>query len=304
MTVNKKWVFIVNPAAGNGYAGKIFPKVKKKIRTFGIRSEIVFSRKKKHATDIAKAFVDRGFSHVIAVGGDGTVNEVASGVVGSDSVFGVLPAGTGNDFVHVLGFSENFSDDDWCAFSRAQTIRMDVGTCNGNYFFNGMGIGFDAEVASGYEREYEERGASNYLKHIVKTLLTYKEKPVRVVRNNVEKAASCFIKTIGIGRRFGGGYQLTAKAIANDGLFDICSVEKLSVMQRLRLFPGVRKGKHIENKKVSYYRADELLIESGATVPCHLDGEVFYDNRFAVKLLHRKMRVIYKPAGIHYFKEQ
>jgi diacylglycerol kinase (ATP) len=300
-----RWIFIINPVAGRGFASKYTSHVKQMTHQFQINATFTHTKKKKHATALAAEFAEKGFTHIIAVGGDGTVNETASGIIGRDVIFGVVPAGSGNDFVPSLGFHEHFTNDDWRAFFNARTIKIDIGDCNDSYFLNGMGFGFDAQVAADIYKDSEKKGGTgSYFRHIIRNLLRYREKPIRVFRNGKETTTSCFIKTIGIGRRFGGGYLLTAKAIANDGLFDIVTVDKLPLLKRLKLFPKVKKGTHTDDSNIEYYRTDSIEIEAHETVPYHLDGEVFFDKHFSVKLLREKLSVIYNPAGGHYFDEK
>jgi len=306
MSNTKKWAFIVNPIAGNGLALKYVPTIKEQIEKQKLDYTLVFTEKKGHAVKLAEDFASDGFTHVIAVGGDGTINEAATGIMDKNVIFGVIPAGTGNDFVPVLGFNEHFTDDDWQIFLQENTIQMDVGICNGNYFLNGMGLGFDAQVASeNYINGEVKKGSPHkYFWHIIKTLLFYREKPMNVTDKDDENQSLCFINTIGNGRRFGGGYFLTPQAISNDGFFDICMVEKLSLIERFKLFAKVPKGTHINNEKVNYYITNKMLIKFNEKMPYHLDGELFFDDQFIINILSQKLRIIYNPEGKHYFNHK
>lgn len=116
------------------------------------------------------------------------------------------------------------------------------------------------------------------------------------------KTNNCFINTISIGRRFAGGFYLTPKAIANDGLFDVCFVDKISVPTRLKILKMVPKGKHIFHKKVQYYQTENLLLEFNNEVPYHLDGELFFSKTFEINIEKQALNVIYNPRGKHFFK--
>ena len=238
-------------------------------------------------------------------GGDGTINESARGVMDrQDITLGVVSAGSGNDFATVLGFTEHFSDADWHTLFQQHRVQMDVGKCNDNYFLNGMGLGFDAQVAS---ENFDENGeiiahtGALYFWHIVKNLLFYSEKEFRSEYSGQKRQAMTFMKTISIGRRFAGGYFLTPHAIANDGLFDVCLVEPVNLLQRFLLFSQVPKGGHLAHRKVSYFRTDRLLIEFDEHVPHHLDGELFFSDRFDVTILPNHLRMLYNPNGDHFF---
>jgi len=300
----KKWAFVVNPVAGSGYAREYVGHVKTKTAEHGISPTIVFTERRGHATELAKNLIKDEHTHIIAVGGDGTANETARGVLFSDAVFGLVPAGTGNDFAPVIGFPERFTDNDWQTLFLEHVVEMDVGKCNDNYFLNGMGLGFDAQVASeNYDKDgqLKQNGNRNYWWHIVKNLLFYKERTFQFDKNGQNEETKTFMKTISIGRRFGGGYFLTPKAIANDGLFDVCLVEPVTLLERFRLFTQVPKGAHLGHKKVKYFQTDRLLLEFEKPVPHHLDGELFFAESFDVQILPKGLNVIYNPHGDHFF---
>ncbi|MCF8358507.1 MAG: diacylglycerol kinase family lipid kinase [Prolixibacteraceae bacterium] len=304
---NEKWVFIVNPIAGNNYAESIVPKIRQEIEKHKIDADIVLTERKGHATVLAEEAVKTGHRYVVAVGGDGTFNEVAKALVGSSKVtLGIVPAGTGNDFVQILGFPNRFSEEHWDVFFEKTTTCMDVGVCNNNYFFNGMGLGFDAEVASQNYRDegqVKKGGKDKYIWHIVSTLLFFRERNMKVLNNSHTHETKCFINTVSIGRRFAGGFFLTPEAIANDGELDVCSIKKLSLLHRFRILLKVPKGKHIHDKRVNYFRTKEIDLEFDKRVPYHLDGELFFSNKFKVNILPSAVNIIYNANGTHFFTE-
>jgi YegS/Rv2252/BmrU family lipid kinase len=301
----KKWAFIVNPVAGQGYAGKYASRVEDMITLHNLDATVFFTEHRGHATEITSHCAAEGYTHIIAVGGDGTINEAARGVLGRDDItFGVVSAGTGNDFSPVVGFSEHFTDADWEIFFEEHTIKMDMGQCNENYFLNGMGLGFDAKVASENFDEngiLKENGNRNYYWHIVKNLLFYKEKTFQFEKNGESTEEITFMKTIGNGRRFGGGFFLTPQAYANDGLFDICLVEPVNLFERFKLFSQVPHGAHLGHKKVKYFQTDRVTLEFGKKVPHHLDGELYFADKFDVQILPGALNIMYNPHGTHYF---
>lgn len=147
--VTKKWVFIVNPIAGNGFAKEIIPKLKEMIGKHNVSAEIVLTERSGHASELSEQYYKNGTDYIIAVGGDGTINEVCRPLVNKPNVIiGMIPAGTGNDFIQILGFTNRFSDKDWDTFFNKETSAIDAGICNGMIFLNGMGLGFDAQVAA------------------------------------------------------------------------------------------------------------------------------------------------------------
>lgn len=302
----KEWVFIINPVAGNGFANRYVPDVVAMLKAYDIDAELVFTERKGHASELANFYAGKGFRYIIGVGGDGTLNEIAQSLVhNKEVILGVIPAGTGNDFNQILGFRDRFEADDWKIFFEKNIMEMDVGSCNGISFINGMGLGFDAQVAAqNYTQTKKVRkgGKYKYLWHIVKTLLFFREKRMRVLSNGDDKETRCFINTISIGRRFAGSFFLTPKAIANDGMLDVCSIKQLSLIQRLNLLMKVSKGTHIFNNKVHYYQTDKIILEFSTEVPFHVDGELNFSSKFEVGIYPEALRTIYNPNGNHFFK--
>ena len=309
MTERKdKWIFIVNPIAGNGFAKTLVPEIEKKIAGNGIDGEIVFTERIGHATELSKSYYDKGYNYIISVSGDGTFNEMARSLINKkDVVIGIIPAGTGNDFIQILGFPGRFGDKEWEIFFRKNIIAMDAGVVNEKIFLNGMGLGFDAEVAAeNYTEtgEVKKGGAYKYILQIVKVLLFFREKRMKVLSNGDHQETDCFINTISIGRRFAGSFFLTPKAIANDGLLDVCSIKKLNLFQRFRLLLKVPKGEHITDKKVNYFQTPALDIEFTEKVPFHVDGELNFAKNFNVKILPEAVNIIYNPDGNHFFRKK
>ncbi|MEX0987137.1 MAG: diacylglycerol kinase family protein [Bacteroidales bacterium] len=303
--MQKKWAFIANPIAGNGDGERIIPELKKKIQHFGIDADIAITERPGHASELARKFADLGYHNIIAVGGDGTMNEVGKAIIGKENIItGIIPAGTGNDFNQILGFPDRFEEQHWKLFFDMNVIQMDYGTCNGIPFFNGMGLGFDAEVAAkNYIAPGETRmgGKGKYLRAILGTLFFFKEYIVHVKKDGKVEEMSCFINTISNGRRYGGGFYLTPHAIANDGLLDVCLIKKLGILKRLDILLKVSKGAHTGDKKVHYYTTDNFEVDFGKEVPFHVDGEVFYASTFNVRIYSQKIPVIFNPEGDHYF---
>ena len=303
---NKEWVFIINPVAGNGYAKSLRPKVEEMIHKYSINALVLYSEKPGHAAQLARYYARNGSKYIIGVGGDGTLNEIASVLIHEKNVaIGIVPAGTGNDFIQILGFPNRFEEKQWEVLFEKKTISIDVGLCNGLPFFNGMGLGFDAQVAAeNYVKpgEVKKGGKYKYIYHILKTLLLYKEKRMTVLSAENKHETDCFINTISIGRRFAGGFFLTPKAIANDGLLDVCMIEKLSLLERFMLLPKVPGGTHLQNNKVNYYKTSKLEIGFSHEVPFHLDGELYFSKHFDVTILPGAIKIIYNSSGSHFFR--
>jgi YegS/Rv2252/BmrU family lipid kinase len=307
MTRKDGWAFIVNPVAGNGYGGACVTTVREMMKRHGAQGEVQMTRAKGHAVELATAAADKGFPVVVGVGGDGTMGEIAQALVGRKGVtFGAVSAGTGNDFIHILGFPDRFEERHWKALFDGATQAMDVGRCNGRYFINGMGLGVDAQIAAeNYDRvNGRVRGGSKakYTWHIVKNILFYREKPMRVTLDGKVEEHRTFLNTIANGRRLAGGLQLTPRALANDGLLDICTTLPLGLFKRFAIFGEVKKAAHLENPAVRYFQTARIDYEYEREGPAHLDGELIFATKFTVDVLPGALRAIYDPQGPHYFR--
>ena len=305
-TDQTRWAFIVNPVAGNGHALKAEEEIRKQLKKRNLTAPCVRTREHGHASILAEELANQGFTHIVAVGGDGTLNEVARAIVHQPQcIMGVIPSGTGNDFAQIVGFSPDFSEEEWDVFFRAHHNKLDVGSCNGNYFFNGMGLGFDAQVAS---ENYlpsgelkEKRG--NYIWHILKNLLFFKAHKMQINMNGELKEKFSFLNTIAIGRRFAGDFFLTPKAMADDGLLDICLVDPVNFFQKVAILLKVPKGTHLSHPKVHYYQTNKVSIQLDHREAYHLDGELFFDHQFDIEIHPGKLRFIYHPGQQHYFSD-
>ncbi|MBI5008978.1 MAG: diacylglycerol kinase family lipid kinase [Bacteroidia bacterium] len=302
----KKWVFIINPIAGKGSAKLLIPRLEKILTSGMIDADLVFTERPGHASEISKEYYEKGTGYIIGVGGDGTMNEIARPLLSKSGVtLGIIPAGTGNDFVQILGFPDRFEDKDWDTFFRAEEKAMDVGICNNKIFLNGMGLGFDAEVAAeNYTASGEvKKGSKNkYIWHIIKTLLFFRERKMVYISGLDKTETDCFINTVANGRRFAGGFFLTPEALADDGLLDICMIKRLSLPERFNILLKVPKGSHINDRRVNYYKTTEINIEFQSEVPFHVDGELNFASKFSIKVLPLALKMIFNPDGKHYFR--
>ena len=190
-------------------------------------------------------------------------------------------------------------------FFNMNVMPMDVGVCNGKIILNGMGLGFDAQVASeNYTEsgEVKQGGKVKYIWHILKTLFFYREERMKMISNGETRETDCFINTVANGRRFAGSFYLTPKALANDSLLDVCAIKRLNLFQRLKILLMVPSGRHINDKHVNYYQTDKLILEFPGRMPFHIDGELYFGQHFEVGVLPGALNIIYNPAGKHYFK--
>jgi YegS/Rv2252/BmrU family lipid kinase len=231
---------------------------------------------------------------VVAVGGDGTVHEVAAACVGRELVMGVLPVGSGNDYVKALGIGTDLG--------RALEVlvggsvrAVDAGEVNGTRFNNGLGIGFDAEVAAGVvEAPVSLGGTGRYMWSVGRLLLGFRchEATLKLDGAEVVEARTILI-TAALGTTYGSRFRLAPEAKLDDGLFDVVWSEELKRAEVLRLVPAALGGTILQHPKVHLARAREVGVELGEEVPAHVDGEPLEPTReFRARVLPGALRVL------------
>jgi YegS/Rv2252/BmrU family lipid kinase len=271
----KRYFFIVNPVAGGGKKLSCLSDIEAFCHQRGLTYEIVLTKAPKHATELARQAAGR-FEVIVAVGGDGTVNEVASGLIGTPAVLGIIPTGSGNDFSREVGQTADIKKDITRLLS-SQVGHIDVGQVNGNYYFvNAFGAGFDGEVAArAHDFMKYGRGLAGYLFSVLRTLATYKFHRVRITVDSSEPIArEILFVAVANGTTYGGGFNVAPGTKINDGFFTVCIVDKTTKLYALRQIPKFMKGKHIGLPPVHMLTGRHIIIESADMLQAQADGEL------------------------------
>ena len=264
--------FIVNPAAARGKAARVAEKVKKLCDNRNMDYEFIYTNKSGEATDYAAKARDN-FDCVVAIGGDGTINEIVNGLIGGRSKLGIIPVGSGNDFARALKISLRVTDA--LDILLAMKIRsIDIGKAGDRYFQNGLGIGFDAWVVEETLNVNKLRGKAIYLYSVLKTIYTYNPPEVHIQYNDIIRKEKFYMITVGNGISLGGGFKLTPNAILDDAMFDLNIVRNLSKREVYQNLLSVFTGKHIYLEQVTTGRTDHLKIQSEEGFAAHVDGEL------------------------------
>lgn len=282
-------IVILNPASKRGAALRRWLEKELKKNKGG---ELVFTTEPRHAEQLALAAAQAG-RDVVAVGGDGTVAEVAQGVIssGRQARFGIVPCGNGNDYAwHTLGLPRDHRQALQIAL-RGAAQPMDVGLVNGRSFLNSLGVGIDANIAATAERMKRTtflRGHTlYYAASLTELLFHYNRVPeLQVTLDGVDHDRRLYaMAAVNLGPTAGGGFKINPGADPRDGLLDLCLIWKSSQLRALRLLPMVEKGKHIDQPEVSRLRVRAVTMAAAQPVYAHLDGEVIRAERFDVSIL-------------------
>jgi len=293
---------IVNPQANKGRSRNLLPKIAAALNQLGVPFEVEETQRRGHATELAYRAAARGVERVVAVGGDGTCNEVVNGILaatetGQNAIFGLIPTGSGNDFAYALNIPNNI--DQACAILKTGAERLsDAGKVSVDgqprFFDNSVGLGFDGEVVVDIQGSKYLRGFLMYLWSVFR-VLGFGRWPFKmtITQNNTQISQPITLITIANGPRAGGGFLLTPQAAPDDGLLDICYVPELSKWGVLNLLPKTIDGSHIHHPAVTLTTAPALKISVDGGAPAHIDGEILCakGREFQFEILPKALRV-------------
>jgi YegS/Rv2252/BmrU family lipid kinase len=225
--------------------------------------------------------LERGIKTVVAVGGDGTINEVSSAILdhGGDAALGIIPSGSGSDFVRTLNLPNDIASAAKIILNRRTTfidagrITFDDGSCT--YFVNVAGLGFDAVTAE-YAMDSILPGSTlPYLASALKAMRVFSNMQMRIESEHglwEGRAASVLFANA---KYFAGGMKIAPMADISDGLLDVCILGDLSNFEMIRAVPGVFKGKHVTNPKFTHFTATAISVSTQYPARIQADGELF-----------------------------
>lgn len=267
----KNIAFIINPISGTQNKKKLPKQIQQLLDQEQWLPNIVFTERAGHATELAQQFARMGFDAVVAVGGDGTVNEVARGLRDTETAMGILPMGSGNGFARHLGIPVQTSRAIEM-LNRSESVRVDYGLANGHLFVSTCGTGFDALIADQFAGS-TKRGFKTYFENIVKDVLTYKAQTYHLVGEGIDVTHKAFLITFANASQWGYEAYIAPKASIQDGKMDICIMSSSALLGApglaLRLFT-----KSIDNSLfMDTIRTREITLEREEAAPFHIDGD-------------------------------
>lgn len=287
--------FIVNPTASRGNSIKKWKRFSAALDKSGIKYDEAYTTKPKEATSLAKKAAEEGFTEIFSVGGDGTLLEVANGLVGSNAAMGVIPFGAGNDFVKSVKVP--FSIPELIELVRNKPRkRIDMGCLNGFIFCNILSAGFDAEAAAAAENVLKGVGGTlAYVLGVFKTLASFKapQMALHIDGELIEKKG--LLVAVGNGCYYGGGMKILPQANPYDGLLDICFADDIGRLKLLSFLPGIYSGSHVNMPEVHFYRAKKIKIECDPPMIVQADGEILTQTPIEIEILPRCIDFICNP---------
>jgi len=305
-----RYKIIVNPVSGRGDGERAASFIEPTLRDYGLDFDLAHTERPWHAAELAQQAAASGYSAVVAVGGDGTANEVLNGLmqakqagVDAQVAMGILSVGRGNDFAHGVGVPHDLAAG--CralAQDRRQTI--DVGRVTGGlypqgrYFGNGVGIGFDAVVGFEALKMTRLHGFASYLVAVLKTVFLYYQAPlVRIECDEHTITQPSLMVSIMNGRRLGGGFLMAPQGKMDDGLFDLCIAHQVSRARIFALIPHFIKGTQATQEPIQTRQAQHVVVTAlEGVLPAHADGETLCieGQELVIELLPRQIEMIYQ----------
>ncbi len=284
-----KAAVVINPASGGGLGGKRWPKIAAALKEEGLTFVHCFTEKTGDATEITRRFLQEGYELIVSVGGDGTNNEVVNGffhqnrAVRESAAIGFISTGSGSDLIKTLGIPKDFNGAARHLI-KSPVRPVDVGRVayinnrgipESRFFINVAGLGLDGDTVRRVTRTSKLMGGFlSFLWGTVVSLLLYKNKKMAI---SVDGKFICdeqvTVVVIGNGSYFGGGMFVAPNAKIDDGLFDIIIMRNLSKKELLINLPGVYRGTHLSNPKVTSLRGKTITVSSDQDALLELDGE-------------------------------
>jgi diacylglycerol kinase (ATP) len=297
-------VIIVNPAAGSGRAARLLPWIRERLDRRRDVDLLVTTRGGQAEEVAARAAAD-GRDRVVAVGGDGTIQEVVNGVLGAgaSTSVGIVPVGSGNDLARSLGLPSDPAEAWTLAIGRA-TRRIDAAVAvNGvgqrRWFASAGGIGFDAQVAAAMSsRRGWQSGRVGYLLTTLTELRRFDNRHLQIVLDGELVERRALLVAIANGPYYGGGMRIAPDAAPDDGWLDLCVVGDVSRLTAIRELPNLYRGTHVRHPAVSIHRARRVEVSGDEPTHAHLDGEPFGGLPLSVEITATCLEVASAARGV------
>jgi len=306
--VRQEWLIIVNPNAGHEKGKKDWAVIAGLLEKYNIGYKAQFTLTRRHAIVLTQAGIRDGYRKIVAVGGDGTMNEIVNGIFTQDIcmtteiALGMITVGTGNDWGKLFGIPTDYEEavriihDYKIRLQDAGIVYFYHGTTReARYFINIAGIGFDAVVVkrTNIQKDKGHRGKAIYFLNLLRSLLVYRHTVTSVEIDGHKIQDDIFTISIGIGRFSGGGMMQTPNAIPDDGLFDITIIRKIRKGDVIMSLKMLYDGTILNHPKINGFTGKDILIDSDPLIHLEADGESLGHSPIEFKIIPKSINIVY-----------
>lgn len=287
--------FIYNPIAGKGKAPRFRGAIEARLNALGAEYRFHDTQEHGHATDIARALTagETG-ADIVAMGGDGTLNEVLNGIADPTAVrLGIVPCGSGNDFATVAGIPTT-PEGALDVLLNGTAKPTDYLECGGVRGINAIGTGIDVDILRRYARMKVLKGSAAYLASLVINLFSYRPRQFSEETGGGQIRHSAFIACAGNGQCIGGGIPICPSAVIDDGMIDVVIVDDISRAKIPGAFIKLMKRRILDLPTTVHRRVKRLKITADAPMPIQIDGEIYENLPFDVRVVPGALR-IFRP---------
>jgi diacylglycerol kinase (ATP) len=292
---------IVNPVSGTDAGPDYLPLINERLRERLGPLDIVITTGEGDATAAAAQAVRDGYDYVFAGGGDGTLNEVLNGIASvpnglAQTILGVIPLGTGNDFATALGFPEDIAEV-LDVLDITAPIAVDVGVVNAHYFINVSAGGFIAEVSDAVGTQLKSiAGKLAYLIGGAQVLFTHEPVGVDIAWTDASQTSrerfELHAFAVCNSRQIGGGRLIAPDAVIDDGRLDVCLIQSMPLTDFVALLRLVSNGDHVDDERVRYFRAESIDLTFDREVKVNTDGQVLDATRCEYRVMRRAVQLV------------
>jgi len=293
-TVRKRIVFIVNPISGTSGKQGIPKLIEETLDKERFEYAVHETEYAGHATEIAAACRDEGVDVVVAVGGDGTVNEVGRAIVGSETALGIIPCGSGNGLARHLMLPMDYKKD-IDLLNRCEIHHLDYGIINERPFFCTCGMGFDAFISMKFA-EAGKRGLVTYVESVLREGLNYKPETYKIEDENGTMIHQAFLISCANASQYGNNAYIAPQASMHDGMLDVIIMEPFDVLEAPQVAIELLNKTIDKNVKIKTFRTQHIHIHREKEGLIHYDGDpVMTDADVDIRLVPAGIKVVVNP---------
>jgi len=282
---------VANPVAGRGRVGKLLPQIRQLFDQHNLKYEIALTEAPGHGTALAKEAAEKGWDNVIAIGGDGTMNEVLNGIMGTPASMGFVPLGTGNDLARSLGIPLDMKEA-VTILAQGRTTPMDIGKDRDGYFGIILGLGFPSDVMHHVNTTKNIfRGSLAITASIIQVVNKLQPYPVHIELDD-GKLDTTVMGIFILNTRFtGGGLQIAPDAKYDDGILDVVIMHQMSKLDFLSTLPKAYQDKHLSNPRCELFQTKTIKVTTAEPMRKLFDGNVFGSSPVDAQVMPEALKI-------------